>query len=294
MGFHDISNQIASLSVSNRHAENTEEDVASTDSYSTTPTPPPGNQIDASYQMMVPGGNPYMVIPHRQMLPSHVYQNPVPLQYVSGHGYASYSPYAPYVAMSEVASRYPPSQTPPVQPRSPSPVMVGSPYMPNPQHMQTHMSHPGRGQTPPYTRTPPPTSSPFIRNTVATPIPAGTMIFPMQHSVSNVGPGLPGSATPPTTSSYQNWKNHSSKRNIKGTNGVTHDILHYQALAQEGHRMQQNIASISNQSGQPVKMVHVPPHFPIIPGQRYAGLQIFSLKTELSNVSWQAFIPCSD
>lgn len=268
---------MAALSVSNRHTENTEEDVASTDSYSTTPTPPPGNQVDASYQMMVPGGNPYMVIPHRQMVPSHLYQNPVPLQYVSGHGYTSYPPYTPYVAMSEVASRYPPSQTPPIQPRSPSPVMVGQPYIPNPQHMQTHMNQPGRGQTPPYTRTPPPTSGPFIRNTVATPTPAGPMIFPVQHSVSNVGQGLHGSATP-SASFFQNLKNHNSKRSSKGTNGVTHDILHYQALAQEGHRMQQNITSISNLSGQPVKMVHMSPHFPMIPGQRFAGLPIFSLK----------------
>ena len=221
-----------------------------------------------------------MIIPHRQMVPGHVYQNPVPLQYVAGHGYAPYSPYTQYVAMPEMASRYPPSQTPPMQPRSPSPVMVGPPYITNPQHMQQHMSHPGRGQTPPYTRTPPPSSSPFIRNAVPTPVPGGTMIFPVPHSVSNVGSVPPGSATPPTTSSsYQNWKSQSSKRGSKGTNGVSHDMLHYQALAQEGHRMQQNIASLSGQSGQPVKMVHVPPHFPVMPGQRF--VQFLTLKLYL-------------
>jgi len=271
VGYQDISSQMAALSLSNRHADSAEEDVASTDSYSTTPTPPPGNHMDASYQMMVPGGNPYMIIPQRQIVPGHVYQNPVPLQYVGNQGYSPYSPYTQYIAMSDVAPRYPPSHTPPVQPRSPSPVMVGQPYVTNPQHMQAHMNHPGRVQTPPYTRTPPPTSSPFIRNT--TPMPGGTVIFPVPNSVSSVGPVLPGSSPIPTTSSYQNWKSHSSKRSSKGTNGVGHDALHYQALAQEGHRMQQNIASISNQPGQSVKMVHMPPHFPILPGQRFQQQQ---------------------
>ena len=283
---------MTALALSQRHADNTDEDVASTDSYSTTPTPPPGNQMDVPYQMMVPGGSPYMIIPPRQMMPGHVYQNPVPLQYVAGHGYAPYSPYAQYVAVPEMGSRYPPSQTPPVQPRSPSPVMVGPPYIANP--MQPHMSHPGRGQTPPYTRTPPPTTSPFLRNTVPAQVPGGTMIFPVQHSVSNVQHSVPpGSVTPPTSSSpYQNWKGQGSKRSSKGTNGMSNDILHYQALAQEGYRVQQNIASLSGQSRQPVKMVHVPPHFTMMPGQRYVDClisDVIARNVECSLICWQVF-----
>lgn len=269
VGYQDISGQMTALSLSHRHTDNTEEDVASTDSYSTTPTPPPGTQMDQAYQMMMPGGSPYMIVPQRQMVPGHMYQNPVPLQYIGGHGYSPYSPYAQLVTMPEMTSRYPPSQTPPVQPRSPSPVMVGPPYMTNP--VQPHMSHPSRGQTPPYTRTPPPTTSPFLRSSVPTPVPGGTMIFPVPPSATNIGTVPHGSVTPPaSTSSYQNWKNQSSKRSSKGANGTSHDMLHYQALAQEGHRVQQNIASFAGQSRQPVKLVHhVPPHFQMMPGQRY-------------------------
>ncbi|XP_065053581.1 cAMP-regulated phosphoprotein 21-like isoform X3 [Rhopilema esculentum] len=271
LGYQEVAGQMAALSLSHRHHENADEDSASTDSYSTTPTPPPHSQMDMQHQVMVPG-SPYVLVPHRQMVPGQMYQSPMPLQYIPGQGYVPYPPYAQYVTMQEPGTRYPQSQTPPVQARSPSPVMVGAQYVGNhPHHVPTHINRSAPGQTPPYTRTPPPTSAPYICNTMQGPVPGSTMIFPVPQSLSAQAGGAvpPGSVTPPATSGpYSSWK--AQKRGPKGTNGMSHDILHYQALAQEGHRVQQNIASMSAQTRQPmVKMIHVPPHLPVMTGQRF-------------------------
>lgn len=271
VSYADMAMQMGNLSLSHRHPESAEEDSASTDSYSTTPTPPPGSQIEMQHQMMMPG-SPYVVIPHRQMMSGQVYQSPMPMQYIPSQGYPPYSPYTQYVTVPDAGSRYPQSQTPPVQQRSPSPVMVGTPYVTNPPHMQSHMGRPGPGQTPPFTRTPPPASGQYIRNTMPGSVPTGAMMFPVPQSPSTpTGAAAPAaSVTPPVTSAaYPHWKGLPPKRGGKSTNGMSHDMLHYQALAQEGHRVQQNIASLSGHSRQPVvKMIPVSPHFPIMSGQR--------------------------
>ncbi len=252
------------MSISQRHPDFKEDDTGSTDSYSTTPTPPPGTPADVSQHLMMPG-NPYVIVPQqRQMMSGQVYQSPMSMQYIPGQGYVTYSPYPQYMTMPDPASRYPQSHTPPVQqPRSPSPIMVGNPYLANPPPGQPHIGRPSPAQTPPFSRTPPPTSGSYIRGTMPGSVPG--MMIPMQPTASATssvaGKPVPSPGAP---AAHSHWKGQPSRRGGKVAN---QEIVNYQALAQEGQRVQQNIA-FSGHRQPVVKMIQVP-HFPMMPGQRY-------------------------
>ena len=262
--------------MAHRHPDTGEDDTASTDSYSTTPTPP-GTPADVQQHQLMVSGSPYMIVPQqqRQMMSNQVYQGHMPpVQYVPGQGYVTYSPYTQYVTVPEPGLRYPQSHTPPVQQaRSPSPIMIGNPYLANPSPVQTHIGRSGPAQTPPYTRTPPPSTSPYIRNPMPGSMPGGAVMMQMggQSAAPPTGGSVVGGNIAPSASptSQTHWRGQQSRRGGKGANGWNHEMMNYQALAQEGQRVQQNIASFSAQNRPPVvKMIQVPPHFPLMTGQR--------------------------
>ncbi len=273
VGFHDVTGQFANLSIRQRHGEFKEEDTASTDSYSTTPTPPSGAPGEVMQQMMMSGSPCVMISQQRPMMSGQVYQNPVPMQYIPRQGYMAYGPYPQYVTVPDVGSRYPQSQTPPVQQaRSPSPILMGSPYLANPQAVQPHISRPSPVQTPPFSRTPPPSSGSFIRNAIPGSIPGGAMIIPMAQPPAGPTTGSMGRALPAQQGSpapHTHWKSQSSRRGGKSGGGASHEMINYQALAQEGQRVQQNIASFNRPPV--VKMIQVPQHFQLVSGQRYVA-----------------------
>eukprot|EP00794_Sanderia_malayensis_P003612 gene3612-4123_t len=297
IGYHNsLTGQLAGMSISHRQSEFREDDTgSSSDSYSNTPTPPPGASSTATIDMqqqqqqqLMMSSNPYVIMPPpaRQMMSGQMYhhhnqQAPIPMQYVPGQGYVAFNPYGQYMAMpphhhDPNASRYPQSHTPPVQqPRSPSPVMVGSPFIANPPPGQPpHISRPSPAQTPPFSRTPPPSSASYIRNTMPGSLPGSPMIIPVPQSPaagssSIGGRGIP---SPGLSSAHSQWKggHHlQSKRGGKMAGGSGagggQEVINYQALAQEGQRVQQNMASFSGHRPV-VKMIQVP-HFPLMPGQ---------------------------
>ena len=269
--YQEVTAQLGALAISQR-SEVVEDETASADSYPSSPPTP-----DLQHQVVISGGS-YVVVPSaRSVIQGQMYQGHsmpvVPFQYVQGQGYQNpyaQSQYPQYVTAPERGSPYPQSQTPPMPQRSASPVMLGHPYLSSTPPSQPSIGRPSPVQTPtpPFTRTPPPsTVAPLIR-TAMPPAPGGPMLIPV--SGTSVG-GSPAASTgnplpqQMTSSSQAYWRSQQGKRGTKAPEPVHPDILRYQALAQEGQRIQ-GLHGFPGQQRPPlIQMIPVPQPYPYMP-----------------------------